>query len=128
DAVMQKIKKINRANAVLRLKYRGDEKYVRIHKRVREENERRSTATPQQRPIISQSEQEIAAGLNAIKRAVDEQVYLDFGKMLNQGFFDQLVMSNLATQLHRLKVPAQRDDRAWLRSRIVSEYREGYRL
>lgn len=128
DAVMQKIKKINRANAVLRLKYRGDEKYVRIHKRVREENERREQATPQQRPIISQSELEIAAGLNAIKRAVDEQVYLDFGKMLNQGFFDQLVMSNLATELHNLKVPAQRDDRAWLRSRIVSEYREGYRL
>ncbi|MBQ0020221.1 MAG: type I restriction endonuclease subunit R [Bacteroidales bacterium] len=128
DAVMEKIKKINRANAVLRAKYKGDEKYVRIHKRVREENERRDQATPKQKPIISHNEMEIANGLNAIKKVVDEQVYLDYGKMLNQGFFDQLVMMNLATQLHRLKVEAVREDRNWLRNRLVSEYLDGYRM
>ena len=70
DAVLEKIKRINRANAVLRAKYKDDEKYVRVHKRIREENNRRKKSEPKVRVLISESDVEIAKGLNAIKKAI----------------------------------------------------------
>ncbi len=126
DAVMEKIKKINRANAVLRAKYNDDEKFVRVHKRIKEENERRKAATPRGRVLISESDVEIANGLNAIKRAIDMQVFLDCNKLSNPGFFDQLVMMQLATQLDNLHIETPRPERVWMRTHIVNQYMEGY--
>lgn len=127
DAVMEKIKKINRANAVLRAKYNDDEKFVRIHKRIKEENERRINATPRERMLISESDVEIAAGLNAIKKAIDMQIYLDCNKLNNAGFFDQLVMMQLATTLDNLNVETPRPERVWMRSRIVDQYMDDFK-
>lgn len=39
DSVMKKIREINRRNNMLKKKYQGDERFVRIHKRIEEENE-----------------------------------------------------------------------------------------
>ncbi len=50
DAVMKKIREINRRNNTLKKKYKGDERFVRIHKRIQEENKRR------ERPNISKEE------------------------------------------------------------------------
>ncbi len=50
DGVMNKIREINRRNNILKRKYKGDERFVRVHKRIEEENERR------ERPIISAQE------------------------------------------------------------------------
>ena len=47
DEVMKKIREINRRNNVLKRKYKGDERFVRIHKRIEEQNQKR------ERPIIS---------------------------------------------------------------------------
>ena len=126
DAVMEKIKKINRANAVLRAKYKDDEKFVRIHKRIKEENERRKNTTPKGRVLISESDVEIATGLNAIKKAIDMQVYLDCNKLNNAGFFDQLVMMQLATTLDNMHIETPRPERVWMRSHIVNQYMEGF--
>lgn len=126
DAVMEKIKKINRANAVLRAKYKDDEKFVRIHKRIKEENERRLKTTPKGRVLISESDVEIATGLNAIKQAIDAQVYLDCNKLNNAGFFDQLVMVKLATTLDNMHIETPHPERVWMRSHIVNQYMEGY--
>lgn len=126
DAVMKKIKAINTANKVLQSKYNNDEKFVRLHKRIREENLRREGVTPPERPLISREDIEIARALGAIKQGVDEQVYNDWHKVLNEGYFDQMVMQNLAVQLTSLKVAADRPDRLWLQNRLATEYREGY--
>lgn len=126
NAVMEKIKKINRANAVLRAKYNDDEKFVRVHKRIKEENERRKAATPRGRILISESDVEIANSLNAIKRAIDMQVFLDCNKLSNPGFFDQMVMMQLATQLDNLHIETPRPERVWMRTHIVNQYMEGY--
>ena len=126
DAVMKKIKAINTANKVLQSKYNNDEKFVRLHKRIREENLRRDGVTPPERPLISREDIEIARALGAIKQGVDEQVYNDWHKVLNEGYFDQMVMQNLAVQLTSLKVAADRPDRLWLQNRLATEYREGY--
>lgn len=126
DAVLEKIKRINRANAVLRAKYKDDEKYVRVHKRIREENNRRKNSEPKVRVLISESDVEIAKGLNAIKKAIDMQVYLDCNKLSNSGFFDQLVMQQLVTSLDAMNIETPRQDRVWMRSHIVNQYMEGY--
>lgn len=126
EAVLEKIKRINRANAVLRAKYKDDEKYVRVHKRIREENNRRKNSEPKVRVLISESDVEIAKGLNAIKKAIDMQVYLDCNKLGNSGFFDQLVMQQLVTSLDAMNIETPRQDRVWMRSHIVNQYMEGY--
>lgn len=36
---MKKIREINRRNNILKKKYKGDERFVRIHKRIEEENQ-----------------------------------------------------------------------------------------
>lgn len=128
DAVMEKIRKINRANSVLRSKYKDDEKFVRIHKRIKEENVRRDSETPPQRPLISKSDLEIANGLNKVKESIDQQIWLDYNKMGNPGFFDQMVMSSTATQLRQLHIEATREDRIWIRSHIASEYLNNYTI
>lgn len=124
DAVMKKIKAINRANKVLQSKYNNDDKYVRLHKRICEENSRRNATEPPERPIISRTEMDIAIALGAIKQGIDEQVYNDWHKVLNEGYFDQMVMQNLSVQLTSLKVAANRPDRLWIQSRLATEYRE----
>lgn len=122
DTVMDKIREINRKNAVLRRKYQDDEKFVRIHKRLREENEEREHKEPKEKPLISQSEVEIAGGLNGMKSAIDQQLWLNYHIMNNEPYFTRYVMQSVANQLHALQVDAPKEDRAWLRNHIAGEY------
>ena len=128
DAVMAKIKEINKRNNNLRAKYKGDEKFVRVHKRVQEENERRENATPKIRVLISPSEVDIAVGLNAIKHMIDDKLLYNINVMQNEGFFNQLTMRSISSQMQQLKVDTSRDDRVWLRNHIASEYLQGYAI
>ena len=52
---------------------------------------------------------------------------LDYHKLNNSGFFDQLVLSNLSDGLINLDIAAPLADRKWMQSRIASEYLESYR-
>ena len=54
------------------------------------------------------------------------QVFLDCNKLSNPGFFDQLVMMQLATQLDNLHIETPRPERVWMRTHIVNQYMEGY--
>lgn len=122
DEVLKKIKKINRANSVLQAKYNNDEKYVRIHKRVREENNRRDGDTPPGMPIISHKDIEIADALRAFKYGIDEGLYLNSHLIENPDYFGQDVMSKVATSLTDLRITASRTDRQWIKNRIAAEY------
>ena len=62
--VMKKIREINRRNRILKSKYKGDERFVRIHKRIEEQNEKR------EKPIISKQEYEIAENLANMKQDI----------------------------------------------------------
>jgi len=127
DAVMEKIRKINRANQVLRSKYHDDEKFARIHKRIREENAQRQQSNPTAKPLISNNDVEIALGLNAVKSTIDQQVFLNIGMLNNSGYFDRLVMTELSNKLLDLGINTTLPDRKWMQSHIANEYLEGYR-
>ena len=122
DLVMEKIREINRKNAVLRRKYNDDEKFVRVHKRLREENEARAQRQPKEKAIISESEVQIANSLNIVKKEIDNRLLLNINEMNNEQMFTQFVMSSLTNQLHILNVEAPREDRTWLRNHIAGEY------
>lgn len=126
DSVMQKIKEINRKNNILRSKYKGDEKFVRIHKRVEEENERRQAQTPKLHVLISPREVDIVVGLRAVKETIDDRLLYDVHILQNEGFFQQLTMQGVSTELQRLEIEAQREDRVWLRNHIATEYLQSY--
>ncbi len=124
DSVMAKIREINRRNNVLRKKYHEDEKFMRIHKRIIEENTRR--AIPPEKPIISKHETEICESLSRVKKLVDETLYKDVHVLENEPHFNQSVLSEISLKLIELDIPATIDDRKFIRDRIVDEYMKAY--
>lgn len=116
DAVMKKIREINRRNNTLKRKYKGDERFVRIHKRIEEENERR------ERPIISRQEYEIAEKLMQMKRTIDDKLYLNVNVLSNEEHFRRDVLANVSTTLINLAVNATLEERKFIRTLISDEY------
>lgn len=116
DAVMKKIREINRRNNTLKRKYKGDERFVRIHKRIEEENERR------ERPIISRHEYEIAEKLMQMKRTIDDKLYLNVNVLSNEEHFRRDVLANVSTTLINLAVNATLEERKFIRTLISDEY------
>lgn len=116
DAVMKKIREINRRNNTLKRKYKGDERFVRIHKRIEEENERR------ERPIISRQEYEIAEKLMHMKRTIDDKLYLNVNVLSNEEHFRRDVLANVSTTLINLAVNATLEERKFIRTLISDEY------
>ena len=122
DAVMKKIREINRRNNLLKKKYHGDERFVRIHKRIEEENERR------ERPVISKHEFEIAEKLMRMKQAIDDKLYLNVNALHNEEFFRRDVLALVGTTLLELSVHATLEERKFIRTLISDEYINQYQL
>lgn len=121
DAVMKKIREINRRNNTLKRKYKGDERFVRIHKRIEEENERR------ERPIISRQEYDIAEKLMQMKRTIDDKLYLNVNVLSNEEHFRRDVLANVSTTLINLAVNATLEERKFIRTLISDEYLNQFR-
>ena len=121
DEVMRKIRDINRYNARLQ-RYYSDDRFVRVHKRIEEENEHRSSLTPKQPPVISENERHVAEHLKAIKRELNMLIWLNENITTNQSVFDQQVMYLVSNKLIELGVQAMRTDRMYIRNQITREY------
>ena len=126
DAVMARILEINRANEALKRKYNDDERFVRIHKRVVEENHRRRSRTPSDKPLISDNERVIAERLIKIKRGLDTQLFYNINLIQNQAEFTQNVLRDTSYGLLDLDVRATMDDKRFICNQIVSEYNSRY--
>ena len=122
DSVMDRIREINRLNAALKRKYRDDEKFVRIHKRIREANAKRSI--PPEKPIISKSEAEICDNLNRVKDMVDEQIYENVHVLENEPVFTKDVLHAVSDRLMAMDIAASLEDRKFIRDQIAAEYLE----
>ena len=116
DEVMKKVREINRRNNILKRKYKGDERFVRIHKRIEEQNQKR------ERPIISAHEYEIAENLAKMKDEIDRQLFLDINILDNEPAFGQDVLSIIGKELIAMKIRADIKDRKYLSSLITTEY------
>ena len=124
DSVMSKIREINRLNNMLKRKYREDEKFVRIHKRIREENAKRSI--PPERPVISLRETEIMENLNRVKDMVDEAIYYNVTILGNPPVFNQDVLRDVSLKLKEMDIKASIEDRKFIQRQIAEEYLADY--
>lgn len=64
---------LKKRNNVLLKKYKGDVKFVRVHKRIREENAKRNIE--HKKPIVSEYDESVMNALLYIKSDIDQQVY-----------------------------------------------------
>ena len=126
DGVMTRIREINRINNMLKRKYKEDEKFVRIHKRIREENAKRSI--PPEKPVISLRETEIMENLNRVKDMIDETIYYNVHVLGNPSAFNQEVLKQVSTKLLEMDIKASLDDRKFIQRQIAEEYLSSYSL
>lgn len=121
NEVMRKIREINQRNLTLMRHYNNDEKFVRIHKRITEQNETR------EQPLISKREVEIAESLQSMKEKVDNQIILNRNILDNETAFQQDVLRLISNiLLDQLKVEATPNDRKEIRNLITNEYIQQY--
>ena len=124
DDVMKKIREINRANEVLKGKYKQDERFVRIHKRIVEENEKR--AKKAERPVISDKEYEIADGLNRLKDWIDQMIFFNQDILNNEAAFDRDVLALVSAKMLEMEIAASLADRKFIQREIADEYYAQY--
>lgn len=116
DEVMRKIKEINRRNNALKRKYKNDERFVRIHKRIEEENIHRDP------PIISKMEYEVCDNLLKMKYYIDGIVYDNCNIVLNEDNFSKTVLQKVSIELRDSGIKAEIPDRKFIARLISNEY------
>ncbi|MCD8291951.1 MAG: DEAD/DEAH box helicase family protein, partial [Prevotella sp.] len=120
DVVMKKIREINHRNNILKKKYKGDERFARVHKRIQEENQKR------ERPIISKEEYRIADSLSQMKKEIDKQLYYNINIIANEENFRQDTLAMISSQLRDLGIESEISDRKFINNLIVGEYINQY--
>ena len=124
DDFISKLAELKRKNRALASKYNDDMKFARVHRRVKEENARRSLNHEQ--PIISNYDNEIVSALNAIKDDIDSKVYDRNDILRKDAYFEQTVMSEITNCLKELSIQGNREDRTFLRNKISRQYLNQY--
>ena len=125
DDILKRLTVLQKKNQVLLNKYNGDRKFARVHKRIREENERRTKE--HRNPILSTMDEPIMSVLWTIKNDVDKKVYDRNDILKKDAYFEQTVMVQVKDGMIQLDVPATREDRLFIQSRIVSQYLQQYK-
>ena len=115
DEVMRKIREINRRNNMLKKKYRGDERFVRIHKRLEEANQHR------EHPIISAQEYEIAENLAKMKDEIDNRLFLNINILNNEETFKRDILAIVGKELFSMNIRADLQDRKFINNLITTE-------
>ena len=124
DEVLKKLAELQKKNNALLKKYHGDAKFVRVHKRIREENAQRQRSGLS--PIFSTYDETIMSALLAIKGSIDVKVYDRNDILKKDAYFEKTVMTEIVGTMDRLSVAATRDDRLFIQSRITRQYLNQY--
>ena len=124
DEVLQKLQELKKKNTAILKKYNGDVKFARVHKRIREENEKRKKE--HKKPMVSEYEMDIMNTLHTIKGDVDTKVYDRNDILKNDAYFEQTVMKEIKKGMDKLKLENNRDDRIFIQIRITKQYLNQY--
>lgn len=129
DEILEKLETLKRQSEALLEKYRGDVKFVRVHKRIHEENKHRSAVVPDITPdnfILNDKDVAIFKTLSALKTAIDMQVYNQEAILKSDPFFEKTVMSLVGNGMNELKISSPRTDREFIKDKIVRQYLNQY--
>lgn len=125
DDIIKRLQDLQKNNNVLLKKYKGDEKFARVHKRIREENKQR--AEKKQKPMFSFLDDEIVAILNIIKEDVDAKVYDRNDILKKDAYFGRTVMALINGCLYHFpQIKPEMDDYKFIQSRISQQYINQY--
>lgn len=124
DEVMDRLTKIKRGNDALARRYRGDAKFVRVHKRLREENVRRAAAS--EAPMVAAYDEDIVDFLTEIKRTIDQKVYDRNDILKKDDYFERTVMTLITTGMKNVGFDIPRSDRLFIQDRISKQYLDQY--
>ena len=126
DEIMERLHKLQIANRALAEHYNGDAKYARIHKRIREENQRRQRH--QNEHLIAKADDlVIEQVLKCIKAGIDEVVYDDYHILKKDAYFRQTVQHIIGTYTSSvINLGATREDWEFMTPRIYQQYVEQY--
>lgn len=116
EACMERIRRINRANANLQAKYHGDSKYVRIHKRIRRHEQKF------EKTVLSEKEVQQCEALNRIKETIDILVSNQKEMLFNEEYFNAQVIGAVAKCLRDIDLRAKPDDRRYVAGILAGEY------
>lgn len=126
DEVLKKLQELQKKNNALVKKYRGDVKFARVHKRIREENTQRIKNG--KKPLVSTYDEIIMGILLSIKGDIDQKVYDKNDILKKDAYFEQTVMSQIKQGMDNAGISSEREDRKFIQSRIARQYLEQYRL
>lgn len=124
EAAYKKLLELKKINEVLLKKYKGDPKFVRIHKRIIEENATRVNG--KESLLISQYHEDILKFLETIKFEIDNKVYDRNDILKKDSYFEQTVMQQIASKMNVLGYQPNHEDRVFLQNKIAREYLEQY--
>lgn len=123
--VLKKLNELHLKNKALLNKYKGDNKFTRVHKRIREENVERTKRG--ERPLISQYDDRIMEILLEIKGDIDRKVFDRNDILKRDEYFEKTVMMEISASLNRRSIATERSDRLFIQSRISSQYLSQYK-
>ena len=126
DEVIQRLQDLQKRNNALVKKYKGDVKFARVHKRIREVNQERKEQGKQ--PMFSFLDEEIMVLLNTIKDDIDSKVYDRNDILKKDAYFNRTVLTliNDCLYLQFPQIKPEMEDYKFIQSRISQQYINQY--
>lgn len=125
DEIIGRLQDLQKRNNVLLKKYKGDEKFARVHKRIREVNQERKEQGEQ--PVFSLLDHEIMVILNMIKDDIDSKVYDRNDILKRDAYFARTVENIIDSCLSSIvNVQLQDNDFDFIQTRIAQQYINQY--
>ena len=115
ERLFKQIAELNRQNENLRAKYRGDAKYARLHKRLKE------------RSLVSERDTELYAVLMGAKDNIDTAISGHRDVVAHDGYIERLIMQKTVDSFDQHHIELK-DTRApeLIKDRLAKEYKEEY--
>ena len=110
DKMHERAKEINRKNALLHSRYKEDEKYVRIHKRLLENKD------------FSFNERELMDKLSSLKSNTDDQVLSNSQILENEAYFKRLVQPLVVKEFKEEDTKLNSEDLNYVNNLLINEY------
>lgn len=124
DEIYKKIRELRRKDDSLLARYNGDKKFVRVHKRIVEENTKRKERHAQ--PIISTMTDDIVDAMMTVKQIIDQQVYDRNDILKKDAYFAETVWALIDESLYNLNIKSEVEDCDFIQSKVSKQYLNQY--
>ena len=124
DEIYKRIRTLRRKDDALLSRYHGDKKFVRVHKRIVEENTKRKERQAQ--PIISTMTDDIVEAMMTVKQIIDQQVYDRNDILKKDAYFAETVWALIDECLYKLNIKSEAEDCDFIQSKVSKQYLNQY--